>query len=106
MIRRIKLDDSERRIISVKVKAKSEEEEVIYEVPMPLLNDRFHINGIVYKVSYQRENPFRISAEPTGEAVLEVVEEFWKSQQASIPPKDADVEVKDNLEGSVDEPKQ
>ena len=79
---KIKLDDREsieRKIMSVKVK--NEEDTTEYHVPMPILGDQFYINGIIYKITYQRDNPFRISAEPTGAVVMSVIEELAKPKE-------------------------
>lgn len=87
---KLKIDNQERRIMNVRVKPETEgEEQTVYEVPLPVLSDLFHINGVIYKVTYQRENPFRISAEPTGEVVLEVVQDFAR-QQAKLDVPEAD----------------
>ena len=62
------------------VKARDKDSISIYEVPMPMEGDEFHIQGIVFKVTYQRDNPFRISCEPTGTAVLEIIQQILKAQ--------------------------
>lgn len=66
----------DRKIMAVKVG-----DEKTYHVPMPILGDKFHINGIIFKVTYQRDNPFRISAEPTGEVFIEVIESMAKAAE-------------------------
>ena len=75
---RIKLDGSkERKIMAVKVKPEKEEDNTkVYHVPMPIIGDQFYINGVIFKITYQRDNPFRISAEPTSGVVLSVIEEI------------------------------
>lgn len=86
---KIKYNEKEdRKIMAVKIAEPVEDEaQKVFHVPMPIEGDEFHINGIIFKITYQRENPFRISAEPTGQVVLDVIQNIVKAQEeAPIEP--------------------
>lgn len=90
---KIKYNEKENRRIMA-VRAKKGEDSKVYEVPMPIDGDEFHINGVIYKINYLRDNPFRFSAEPTGQVVLEVIEDIvrqqdeWEKRGLSAEQKD------------------
>lgn len=58
---------------------------ISYEVPMPIEGDIFQLGGVVFKVVYQRDNPFRIAAEPNGEVILDVIRAVIKEQEKNEP---------------------
>ena len=82
-----------RRVMNVKERFPEEVDGcdgVVYQVPMPIEGDEFQINGVIFKITYQRDNPFRISAEPTGGVILNVIKDIVKAQETKVdiePPQ-------------------